>query len=141
MFTVEKTVEALKQRFVDSKMEPISVTMRCNGDVVHIIPCFDHTDIKTFDHIEYYLVESPSLPWLGGDDLKTVAKQLNAYRKHLAEKADDEEKLAKMRDRLQNPNGMDPDEFDELFQSYSDFYKDVYGHRPHDIQNPWKLAI
>ena len=40
-----------------------------------------------------------------------------------------------------NPNGMDPDEFDELFQSYSDFYKDVYGHRPRDIQNPWKLAI
>lgn len=86
--------------------------------------------------MEYYLVYSPSLPWLGGDTLEAVAGQLNSYSKRLKEAEAERERLAEIRNKLET-EPMGCDEWEELFSFYSDFYKDVYGHRPRDVVRPF----
>lgn len=122
----------------------LGLTMACNGDTVVIQPCLAYLPKgtqPTFDNIEYYLVGSPSLPWLGGETLDKVADQLNHYAEMLAEKDKDLEQLASIRSRLQNNyNDMTVDEWEELFQTYSDYHKDVHGYRPRDVRRPWYSA-
>lgn len=46
------------------------------------------------------------------------------------------ERLAEIRNKLET-EPMGCDEWEELFSFYSDFYKDVYGHRPRDVVRPF----
>lgn len=134
--TIEKTVAALQKRILAANFEPITVNMKCNGDAITITPCSSVSVITGFEQIEYYLVGSPSLPWLGGDNLETVAKQLNNYENMLAEKKTDEVKLADLREQLTNGSITSQDEWDARYEWYSDYHKDVYGFRPRDIKRP-----
>lgn len=77
-----------------------------------------------------------SLPWLGGSTIEDVAKQLNNYGKSLAEAGADKKKLAEIRTTLESGT-LGPDEWEDLFSFYSDFYKDVFGHRPRDVVRPF----
>ena len=46
------------------------------------------------------------------------------------------EKLAEIRTTLESGT-LGPDEWEDLFSFYSDFYKDVFGHRPRDVVRPF----
>ena len=71
-----------------------------------------------------------------GDTLESVAGQLNSYSKRLKEAEVERERLAEIRNKLET-EPMGCDEWEELFSFYSDFYKDVYGHRPRDVVRPF----
>lgn len=92
--------------------------------------------VKTdpFPYFGYFLVESCELPWLSGSDLDKVCKDLARYDELIAENDSDKEKLSKLRDRMLNAKTLD--EFQDMFDSYSDWHKDVYGNRPH---GDWEL--
>lgn len=109
--------------------QEVDVTV-CN-ETVTLLPCMSY-DNKT---LEYILVYSPSLPWLGGNPAQ-VADQLNSYGQLLEQKAADCNKLADLKARLQNPKNMTRDEWEDTFSYYSDWYKDVHGVRPRDIVRP-----
>jgi len=105
--------------------------------VVTIRPCHSGCGAPArFEDVEYFLVFSPSLPWLGGSTIEDVAKQLNNYGKSLAEAGADKKKLAEIRTTLESGT-LGPDEWEDLFSFYSDFYKDVFGHRPRDVVRPF----
>lgn len=61
---------------------------------------------------------------------------LNSYSKRLKEAEVERERLAEIRNKLET-EPMGCDEWEELFSFYSDFYKDVYGHRPRDVVRPF----
>lgn len=142
MFTIERTANELRRRLIDNHFEPITITMKCNGDPVRITPCSNSSDaIASIDDIVYYLVESPSLPWLGSEKIETIAKELNEYQQLLGQKEDDKVRLDNIRKRLQLAHTvkLPPEEiekWEELFSFYSDYHKDVYGYRPRDIHRP-----
>lgn len=96
MMTIEKTAKELRRRIEAAGLQDISLTMACNGDVVTIRPCHSGCGAPArFEDVEYFLVFSPSLPWLGGSTIEDVAKQLNNYGKSLAEAGADKKKLAR----------------------------------------------
>lgn len=137
MMTIEKTAKELRRRIEAAGLQEISLTMACNGDVVTIRPCHSGCGAPArFEDVEYFLVFSPSLPWLGGNTIEDVAKQLNNYGKSLAEAGADKKKLAEIRATLESGT-LGPDEWEDLFSFYSDFYKDVFGHRPRDVVRPF----
>ena len=69
MMTIEKTVRELRRRIEAAGFREITLTMACNGDKVTVSPCYSgYGTPASFDQVEYYLVYSPSLPWLGGAD-------------------------------------------------------------------------
>lgn len=137
MMTIEKTARELRRRIEAAGFREITLTMACNGDKVTVSPCYSgYGTPASFDQVEYYLVYSPSLPWLGGDTLEAVAGQLNSYSKRLKEAEAERERLAEIRNKLET-EPMGCDEWEELFSFYSDFYKDVYGHRPRDVVCPF----
>lgn len=138
-YDVNKVIAALRKRFVNSNMLPITLNMKCNGDVVTVTPCSAVDPITTFDAVEYYLVDSPSLPWLGGDKLETVAKQLAEYELLLEQNAKDKDRLGGMAHWLMSDQAKSKDEWEDVYQTYSDFYKDVYGHRPTNVTRPEKF--
>ena len=53
-----------------------------------------------------------------------------------AEAGADKKKLAEIRATLESGT-LGPDEWEDLFSFYSDFYKDVFGHRPRDVVRPF----
>ena len=86
MMTIEKTARELRRRIKAAGFREITLTMACNGDKVTVSPCYSGCGTPaSFDQVEYYLIYSPSLPWLGGDTLESVAGQLNSYSKRLKE--------------------------------------------------------
>lgn len=137
MMTIERTAKELRKRIEAAGLQDISVTMACNGDVVTIRPCHAGYGVPArFEEIEYFLVYSPSIPWLGGNTIEAVAKQLNNYGKELKELEADKKKLDEIRNTLKS-GGLGCDEWEDLFSFYSDFYKDVFGHRPRDVVRPF----
>lgn len=135
MMTIERTVQKLRKRIVAAQFQEITVRMACNGDEVTIKPC-SVVEPKSFDQVEYYLVFSPSLPWLGGDTLEKIAEQLNGYKKMLEGVEDDKKKLSDIKKQLEQ-GGIGRDEWDDLYSFYSDYYKDIYGYRPRDVVRPF----
>lgn len=126
MVYVEKIKEELAKRLKDNNYEEISITMKCNGDVVTIKPMSQNGDITTLEDAEYFLVHSPSLPWLGGDTLDVVAKQIAEYTNTLAQNAIEKQQLREY--FMTRIAGKDYNADDWGY--YSDWYKDVYGRRP-----------
>lgn len=123
------TAESIIALLSAAGYQEVNVTV-CN-ETVTLHPCMSY-DNKT---LEYILVYSPSLPWLGGNPAQ-VADQLNSYGQLLEQKASDIQRLAEMKQRLLHPAGMTPDEWEDTFGFYSDWYKDVHGVRPRDIVRP-----
>lgn len=111
--------------------KPATLTMR-NGDELELTPC------REFGELAYILVASPSLPWLGGN-ASEVANQLNKYEALVAENENEKRRLAKLRERLLNPGPhMTEEQWENDFSFYSDWHKDIYGFRPHDVSRDTK---
>lgn len=138
MLTMEHTLQALKDKILAANFGPIELTLRCNGDKIKIIP-FGYNEIHDFNQVEYYICESNRFPYLGSDKLEDIANELNNWPQMLNQQTQDMLRLAKINDQLNHAaeNNMNQEQWNHLFSDYSDFYKSVYGHRPHDVHCPF----
>lgn len=130
---VERVVAELSARLQAAGFHDIEITMKCNGDKLTIKPC-GYGAIHSVGQIEYFLVESASLPYLGGDTLEIVARHIVEYPELLKQQEAYKLRLMEIADQLNCPVNMSADEWQARFDSFSDFYKDVYGHRPHGMR-------
>lgn len=174
----ERIQEELIKRLTDTEWHKITINMKKSGHDLTISPCAQTTDINKLEDVEYFLVESPELPWLGGNTIEVISEQIANYDKHLAEKVDEGKELrdfyqknlsghtAKelrhgndyfgiIYDLWRQDTSMPLDEFIKgydvatiaknedtvdyiktvlavsmAYSTYSDWHKDVYGHRP-----------
>ena len=127
------TTNELKEKLINANFKKISLQMN-NGDTVTITPMSQMVQtIRCTEDVEYYLVESPSLPYLGNDDFNKVVEELNNYDKLIADNEAEKKKLQEyfeqnLADKIHDPN--QKANASHAFQFYSDWYKDVYGRRP-----------
>lgn len=138
---IARIVAKLTRLLDAASWDEITVTMKCNGDRVTIQPCSSvaiavDRNPQNAGECDYFLVSSPSLPWLGGSTLEEVAEQLAGYADALDQNKKDKARLAELRDDLVNCAGMAEQKWEELFGTYSDWHKDVYGVRPRDVRRP-----
>ena len=82
-----------------------------------------------FPYFGYFLVESCELPWLGGSDLDKVCADLARYDELVSENDSDRDKLIEYRAKMLAQEALE--DFQNMFDWYSDWHKDVYGYRPH----------
>ena len=122
MANVEMIKKELKKRIENANFKPLTITMKCNGDTIVITPCQGYADECNWDTVEYFLVDSQYLPWLGADALEKVADEIARYEELLKENFEDIEYL-KAHIRKYG------EESDWGF--VSDYHKDLFGHRPH----------
>lgn len=116
-----RTELELRNRLEANNFEPITIVMKCNGDDVCITPCSDVRDINSFDDIDWYLVDSPSLNLVGGT-LANIADKLDHYAELIKES---EEEVEQLKDHIRQ-YGEASD-----WSWVSDWHKDLFGHRPH----------
>lgn len=123
---VETVVEALQALFTlnDGKAITIKISHASdeNDDDVTITPC------KQEDIVVYYLIEGTSHVCYGGDNLACIAKELVNYQKNYAESVDERKDLEVLYNRIKDIK--DTTERESAIDFYSDWYKEVYGHRP-----------
>lgn len=97
-----------------------------DGKRVYITPCSMLPESMSAKTVEYFLIDG-ALPWGGANNVDELTSALNRY-------SDDMKTLNSDRERLhayyeENINGQNPTQ--ETVEFYSDWYKDLYGHRPH----------
>lgn len=111
----------LAKRIEAAGFEAITITMKVNGDKITITPC-GYVDIKRWEDIDYFLVDSQILTLCGDDRLEKVAATIADYDKLLEQDAKDLEDLkAHIRKYGENAD----------WDFVSDYHKDIFGHRPH----------
>ena len=139
-YNVNKVADALRAQFDAADWNEITVTMKCNGDAVTLTPCTSKPgNVTCEEDVGYILVNSPSISWLGGINIEEVAGQLANYEQSLIKNDDDMVRLGEMRDELVKGEGMTSRRWDELYDFYSDWSKDVLGYRDR-IAKPAHLA-
>lgn len=127
MFTTERTMKALKalvDACVADGSNEFTVTIKSTGDKLY----FTVMDGVYNFHKEnpyYYLVEC-RFPWFGGEDLESIAKDINRWDELIAEDEADKRKLAEYKRQHCHNGKWEGDSFD----FYSDWHKDLYGYRP-----------
>lgn len=117
----DRVAQELCNRIVANKFKEITITMKCNGDKVTIIPC--GYEITSFPDIEYFLVEC-RLPWAGHRTIEEVAQFLLNYETEIEENEKEKKALKKYYEEHKN------EDRSSWFDFYSDWHKDVYGYRP-----------
>lgn len=127
---MEKMLETLKNKMKENNFKKVSMEMS-NGDIVTISPCSYINNPTDLSQIEYYLVKG-RMPWMGGNSLEEVAKELVNYEENLKEL--ELEKL-ELKDYFEKHIKDKPqtDDWYSDYQYYSDWHKDVYGFRPRGI--------
>ena len=115
---VENALRIRLQEALNKGYGGITVTMKCNGDLVYITPCFWDLDETNLNRADFFLVDSPTLPWLGAEKITKVAEELANYEALIKERDEDIIELAKHYKKYG---------YDEIT---SDWYKDLFGHRP-----------
>ena len=119
---MERIKKELAKRIEAAKFGEITITMKVNGDRIRITPCSYLPKIKSFNDVEYYLMDSCKLNLCGGETLDYVAKTLTRYDELLDE---DAKALESLKAHIRKyGEGSDWD-------FVSDYHKDIFGHRPH----------
>ena len=124
MNTLEKTIAKLEARFEEANWNRITITMKCNGDIVEITPC-GHGQISR-ENVEYFLVEG-RMPWMGADTIEKLAHDLKKKKKIVKEHEEEQEKVREFyRNHIAGGRGTA-----DQWEFFSDWHKDVFGYRPH----------
>lgn len=89
----ERVQEELIKRLTDAEWHKITINMKKSSHDLTISPCAQTTDINKLEDVEYFLVESPELPWLGGNTIEIISEQIANYDKYLAENDDEKKQL------------------------------------------------
>ena len=118
----ERICNELNRRFIASNYEAITITMNSTNEDITIIPCC-YISNPTIDDIQYFLIEC-KLPWCGSEKLEDVATFIMNYDNEVSENRKEKESLRKFYEAHKNDTDRD------WWNYYSDWYKDVYGHRP-----------
>ena len=119
---MERIKKELAERIKAARFESIVITMKVNGDRIRITPCSYLSEIKSFDDVDFYIMESCKVNLCGGETLDYVAKTLARYNELLDEDAKALESLkAHIRKYGENSD----------WEFVSDYHKDIFGHRPH----------
>lgn len=126
MTRIERIAQELQRRIKANNFKQIAITMKCNGDVLIIRPCSMFADIESFDQIQYYAVESPSLPWLGSQDIMLIAKDLDNYENLIKER---DREIDNLKAHIREHGYLDDEGYVDGW--VSDYYKDLFGRRPH----------
>lgn len=125
----KKVMMALTAMFQTNGFKEITLTMKCNGDMVTVCPC--GYDIESLADVDYFLVRSPSLPFIGGDTLEKVSENLARYQELVEENENAKREYA----RYIKENGYWDPEHPECFSwQASDIHKDIWGFRPHSVE-------
>lgn len=90
---IKRVQDELIKRLTDADWHEITINMKKSGDNVSISPCGQTSNINKLEDVEYFLVTSPTLPWLGGDTIETISEQIVNYDKYIAEHIDDRKQL------------------------------------------------
>lgn len=114
------TERELRRLIAEAGFEAITVTMKYNGDRVTITPCGYRA--KSFDDIEFYLLDSPTVNLCGRETLDEVAHVLLGYADRIRE---DEEAVEGLKAHIRKYG------YESDWDFVSDFHKDLFGHRPH----------
>lgn len=114
------TERELRRLIAEAGFEAITVTMKCNGDKVTITPC--GYGAKSFDDIDFYLIDSPTVNLCGRGTLAEVAEVLLGYADRIRE---DEEAVEGLKAHIRKYG------YESDWDFVSDFHKDLFGHRPH----------
>jgi len=117
----DRIVKELTERLAKSNFKEITIEMKNTGEKITIITC--GFNISSFDEIDYFLVNC-SLPWVGGNNINSVATFIENYDTRIKENKNEKKKLRAYYNKHKN------DANNDWFDWYSDWYKDVYGHRP-----------
>lgn len=125
VYIMTKTENALRNRIAANNFDTIKLEMKCNGDVVRITPCSYVPTITSFEQVEWYLIDSPSINLAGSKNLSEVADTLDNYA-NLLNETDDE--IDELKQYIIN-SVKEGKEID--WGWVSDWHKDLFGHRPH----------
>ena len=177
---VERVQDELIKRFINADWHEITLDMKKTGHKVTITPCTQGPDITKLEDVEYFLVNSPELPWLGGDTIESISEQIANYDKYIEENKNSKSDIRKFYDaNLAGHTAKELHDGNEYFEIlydiwhktdmsiglyeminaydlssiaknndsvdyikavlklsndygfYSDWYKDLHGHRPH----------
>ena len=119
---MSNTERELRRLIEAAGFEAITVTMKCNGDRVTITPCTNGGKASSFDDIDYYLIDSPSVNLCGSERLGDVASTLLRYKEELVET---ENSIEALKEYIRTHT------YESDWGYVSDWHKDLFGHRPH----------
>ena len=134
---VVKKAEEIRKAIRENDFKETGIFVDDDYEVT-VIPCSQGGQIKDFGDIEWYLTNDFLID--GGASIYHLAADIVNY--HNIEKAHEEEmdKLQnfyeeKIADFYEKPQSEWTDAQRKAFDVFSDWHKDVYGHRPHPGQN------
>lgn len=110
----------------DADWEKVTIKHEC-GDEIIITPCGNGK--LNAKNVEYFLCDSPELPWLGTDKIDNLVNELLGYEDLKKEHDEEKKKLAEYKTKMLNAKTAD--DFESMYDWYSDWHKDVYGYRPY----------
>ena len=117
----DRIVAELTKRIIDNNFKDITIHMKKSGHDIVISPCI-FTDELKMENVEWFLVYA-GINTAGNDKIEKIAEFIMNYDKLIEEDKEDKIRLHAYYDKYHNTDKMDWD-------FYSNWYKDLYGHRP-----------
>lgn len=127
---ITKIEKELENRIKENNFQPITINMKYDKTNIVIKPCSYKETITSIDDCDFFLVDSPVLPWLSDNTLHDVAKNIANYKESVEQQTRQKARLEEIKEELLHPTeGMTEEEWEDRYSFFSDFSKDVYGHR------------
>lgn len=111
----------LAKRIEAAGFKAITISMKVNNDRITITPC-GYVNIKKWEDIDYFLLDSQKLNLCGDEKLEKIAERIANYDKLLEE---DAKALENLKAHIRKYGEKADWDF------VSDYHKDIFGHRPH----------
>ena len=122
------TERDLIEKFIEARWEKIEVTCPDNVKLL-ITPC-GYREISNVGDVDYFLVDG-DLPWLGANNITQLVETINNHAELVIESDEEKKELQKFyEENIENNFSQ------ENWNLYSDWHKDVYGHRPSRSVSP-----
>lgn len=136
--SIEKIAAELTRRFKAAGSDTITIKMNADGKELTLTLCSDcgktvPAENETIMDFDFILVGGTGIAHTMGGEPKAVCRQLQEYEKRAAEYAEDIQKLTAYCE--QHKNDPEPTYESDAYGFFSDWHKDLFGHRP----NGWNI--